>query len=111
MNGGETKTSAPYQQITYNITISSFKICRDREKKQYVSYIVAVCMYGQNVVERLRRYSHFETLHKRLTAMGVENLPPLPPKTCSWRAFDAREFLERRKTQLERYVVAVTKQF
>ena len=94
----------------FDVALPSYEIRRDNGK-QYIAYRVAVSLHGQSVVERWRRYSHFETLHDSLVSIGQgSSLPLLPPKTCSWRhAFDAREFVERRKRSLEDYLLAVRK--
>ena len=114
---GERKTSDPptadpvrLSHQRFKVSLPEWTICRDKNtSKQYISYKVLVSLHGQNVVERLRRYSHFEALHNTLCSIGQgSTLPPLPPKTCSWRhAFDARDFVERRKNQLENYLMAV----
>ena len=112
---GERKTDECYapprlSNSRFDVALPDWKICLDKTTgKQYINYRVAVSLHGQAVVEKWRRYSHFDALHNNLCDIGQgETLPPLPPKTCSWRhTFDARDFVNRRKRNLEDYLSAV----
>eukprot|EP00946_MAST-07B_sp_MAST-7B-sp1_P002846 g2846.t1 len=98
------------QAARFDVAIPAYKVGRDPSTgQQYILYRICVSLHGQSVVERWRRYSHFDVLHENLCLLGKgSGLPPLPPKTCSWRhSFDARGFVERRKTALETYLLAV----
>ena len=64
----------------FDVAIPSYRVGRDPSSgQQYVLYRVCVSLHGQSVVERWRRYSHFDVLHARLCSLGQEGLlPPLP---------------------------------
>ena len=96
----------------FDVAIPGYKVGRDPSSgQQYIIYRICVSLHGQTVVERWRRYSHFDVLHENLCKLGQgSELPELPPKTCSWRhSFDARGFVERRRARLETYLLAVLK--